>query len=371
MNKEGFEFDLETRRFLINRWETELGKKVQKEIIEGLQNSVEIRAILDDYVLEHSENADPYGHPIYPKNAMKENSFWVLTQDDLRGIRIFNTDLSSTPSLEKKALSYSWFYRCNLTSANIEQSDMSFATFEKCNLENAILAYSGGFDVILKECNLKRACLYNSWFIDSEFYDSDLSGVMFENAKFSNIKVNYKTKFDIKLRNLYDERALPPDQKPDLLRSIRVAYENIELWPERDAFLFEEKTAQRKYLLWTELKQSINIKNLLLWGYSYFSSLLSGYSTKPLRVIWSSLVIIILFSVLFFYMNFRYSYKSLTNSIIGAMGYSFSNFTGKTSLLGWEVQKSSLTEIIALSEHIFGIVMISLFVVVLAKKLIR
>ena len=32
MEKDGFKFDLETQRFLNNRWETDLGQKVRKEI---------------------------------------------------------------------------------------------------------------------------------------------------------------------------------------------------------------------------------------------------------------------------------------------------------------------------------------------------
>jgi len=109
MERDGFKFDLETQRFIRNRWDTEVGLRVRQEIIDGIKSSVELRAILDDYVLDHPEIIDPYGHPIYPKSEMLENSFWVLTQDDLRGIHIYNEDLSSSSGLKKKAHSYSSF----------------------------------------------------------------------------------------------------------------------------------------------------------------------------------------------------------------------------------------------------------------------
>lgn len=103
LEEDGFKFDLETQRFIKNRWETSIGKIVLKEIVQGIKDNVEIRGILDDYVLEHPENSDPYAHPIYPKSEMEEGKFWVLTQDDLRGIQVFGEDLSTSRSLEKKS----------------------------------------------------------------------------------------------------------------------------------------------------------------------------------------------------------------------------------------------------------------------------
>ena len=51
IDREGFQFDFETRRFIVNRWETKLGKKVRKRIIDGINSSSDIRGILDGYVL--------------------------------------------------------------------------------------------------------------------------------------------------------------------------------------------------------------------------------------------------------------------------------------------------------------------------------
>jgi len=116
--REGFKFDLLTQRFIENRWNTEIGRKVLEEVIWGLQNSVMIRAILDDYVLDHPENVEPYSHPIYPEDAMKKDSFWVLTVDDLRGIHISSEDFTDSPSFEKRSLSYARFYNCKFNNAD-------------------------------------------------------------------------------------------------------------------------------------------------------------------------------------------------------------------------------------------------------------
>lgn len=59
----GFKFDFVTQRFIETRWETPVGEQVLKELVEGLKESVEIRCILDRYVLDHEHNASPYSHP--------------------------------------------------------------------------------------------------------------------------------------------------------------------------------------------------------------------------------------------------------------------------------------------------------------------
>src|SRR5713226_3856289 len=100
-SSEGFKFDLLTQRFIEKRWETPIGQEVLKEVVEGLKESVEIRCILDRYVLDHEANVAPYSHPHYPPDAMQPGSFWVLTQDDLRGVRVYNEKLAGCPSLEK------------------------------------------------------------------------------------------------------------------------------------------------------------------------------------------------------------------------------------------------------------------------------
>ena len=62
VDKDGFKFDLQTRRFLVNRWETEVGSRVRAEVLAGLKSSVDVRSVLDPYVLDHKDNTEPYGY---------------------------------------------------------------------------------------------------------------------------------------------------------------------------------------------------------------------------------------------------------------------------------------------------------------------
>ena len=163
LDQEGFKFDLVTQRFIINRWETDTGKLVRDKVIYGLKNSVEVRAILDNYVLEHPDNIDPYGHPYYPKDAMSSNSFWVLTSDDLRGIRFYSENFEGSPSFEKKSLGYSRFFDCDLRKVDLELTDLSYAVFDKCKLDEVVLAGSGGFSTIMSNCSARNICFLELW----------------------------------------------------------------------------------------------------------------------------------------------------------------------------------------------------------------
>lgn len=379
MEKDGFKFDFETQRFLRNRWDTELGQMVKKEIINGIKNRVELRAILDDYVLKHHENIDPYAYPIYPKSEMAEGAFWALTHDDLRGIYISSEDFSSSPCLEKKDLAYSYFHNCNFSNADLQQTDLSYARLEECNMEGSMLAGSGGFNIELIKCNFIGACLWKSGFRESNFSGSDFSGAYFEDTLFEDIRVNYKTKFDLKLADFWiipnsknkNTRNMPKDQKPDILRAIRIAYEKAELWGLMDAFLFEEKVAQRKYILWPLLKVDKSKANFLNWFGSFLSELLSGYSTKPANVIVMALFLAVGFAGLYLFLGTPNHNNISVPAILESLYFSFTTY----ATLGYgDIFYSVFHPFLRLLSTIeawVGAVTISLFVVVLSRKIFR
>ena len=371
MERDGYKVDIETQRFLINRWESQTGERVRDEIIAGIKNTLELRAILDNHVLDHPENVEPYGYPVYPKSEMGEGRFWVLTEDDLRGIHIYNEDLSSSPCLAKKALSYSSFYNCNLSNTNIERADLSYARFKKCNMEGVIFAASGGFSTRINDCVLTNACFWECGFRDCNFHGSDFTGAYFEGALLEDIKVNYKTKFDLKLAETWKTRSMPPEQKPDILRAIRIAYEKAELWNHMDSFLFEEKLTQRKHLIWPLFKQEKTLASFTGWFRNYVSGLLSGYSTKPFRVILMSVILAIGFSLLYLCFGTPSHQDISFAAILESLYFSFTTF----ATLGYGDLSYPATRpymrILSTSEAWLGAVSIALFVVVLARKAFR
>jgi hypothetical protein len=371
MEKDGFKFDLTTQRFLINRWETDEGEKVRQKIVEGLKASSEIRGILDSYVLEHENNSDPYAHPIYPLSEMTEGAFWVLTHDDLRGIQLYDEDFKGSKSFAKKALSYARFHDCNLKEANLERSELSYATFHKCNLADAIFAMSGGFNANFLECDMGRACFFDVFLHNCDLSGSNLEDVYFERATLKNISVNHKTRFSHQVRSKWSGRTLPEDQIPDILRSIRIAYENAEIWDSMDTFLVAEQRAKRKALLWHELLQAKSFKNFSSWFGSLARDYYCVYSTSPVRVVFVSFLIPLIFALLYWGVGVPTGPDTVTQAFGEALYYSFTTFT--TLGFGDVVYEENrpFLRVLSTLEAFAGTVSLSLLVVIFARKIIR
>jgi hypothetical protein len=371
LEKDGYKFDLKTQRFLKNRWETEIGRLVREQVINGLKNSTEVRAILDPYVLKHDENVDPYGYPIYPDDAINSDVFWVLTQDDLRGIHFYNEDFSDSKSFVKKSLTYSGFYNCVMRNVNLEQTDLSYAKFEKCNLNSVVLAYSGGFCVSIIDCSGRNICFWNCGLRDCNFSGSDFLGAYFESAVLEDIQVNYLSKFDVQLNTKWNTRNMPAEQAPDILRSLRLAYERAELWSQMDQFLLEEKRAQRKNLLWPRFQTEQTWAAFSAWFNSLISESISGYSTKPARVLLLALGLALAFSALYVFFGTPNSYVSTIEKVQEAVYFSLTTF----ATLGFgDVTYGighPILRLISSVEAWLGAIFISLFVVVLSRKVFR
>lgn len=367
MDREGFTFDLVTQRFLINRWNTELGKRVLEDVLQGLKNGVDVRAILDDYVLEHPENQDPYGHPYFPTSEMEEGSFWVLTHDDLRGIRVYHETFPKNSSFTVKSLNYARFFGCNFSGTNMERTELSMAIFEKCNLENVCFAGGGGYGTRFIDSNLKNVCYWNSGLIDGDISGSDLRGIYLEDAKLENLTVNYSTKLDLELSLKWKTRSMPAVQIADHLKAFRVAYEKAEIWHNVDQYLNLERAANRKYILYPNLKMKFSVNGCyrwlsdLLWGYG------TGYGTKPSRLIFSGIIVSTLYSILFYVAG----NPGESQEFVSSLYFSFTTF----ATLGYGDLSYGperwVMRLISTSEAWVGAVLIAAYVAVLGRKVIR
>ncbi len=377
IDKEGFQFDLETQRFIKNRWETKLGQKVRQKIIKGITSSSDIRGLLDGYALEEA-SADPYAHPIYSKDAMKENDFWVLTHDDLRGICFSGEDFSNSYSLEKKSLNYSYFHNCTLKNISLGGTDLSYANIEKCNLKHTNLSSGVGLSTRFIDCDLQNTLMYDRKLIDCDFSGSNLKGAFWGNARLENIKVNYLTKFDYRLSDKWKEMEMPKKQIPDILRAIRIAYEKAELWDEADKYLLEEKTTYRKYILRENYKKEKTFSSWSKWFKSYFIGVFSGYVTKPMRIIYSGVLIAFIFGVVYASQGTLSScgskvveVKGFLDSFWESIYFSLTTF----ATLGYGDLSFSdshpIIRIMSTSEAWIGAITMALFVTTLARKVFR
>ncbi|HBC3859247.1 TPA: pentapeptide repeat-containing protein [Vibrio parahaemolyticus] len=367
MDTEGFTFDLVTQRFIKNRWETDLGQRVLREVIDGIKNGVEIRAILDSYVLEHPENQDPYGHPYYPKSEMKDGAFWGLTQDDLRGIHVYNETFPANSSWTVKSLNYARFYNCDLKGTNLERTELSMATFEKCNMEGVVFAGSGGYGTRLIDSNLKGACLWNFGLINGDLSGTDIRDVYLESARIENIKVNYLTKFDGRLAEKWETRSLVSHEIPEYLKAFRVAYEHANIWHKVDQFLNLERSANRKHILYPAFKADKSAKNAREWFFDLIWGVATGYGTKPSRLLLLSVVVALFYALIYYFVG----NPSEDDSFVTSVYFSFTTF----STLGYGdlsySNSQDVMRLISTSEALVGASLIAAFVGVLSRKVIR
>lgn len=367
MKREGFEFDLVTQRFLENRWETEEGEQVYRKVIEGIKCGADVRSVLDPYVLDHPENSDPYGHPYYPITAMEEGSFWVLTQDDLRGIRIYGEEFPKKVYFGKKSLNYARFHDCNFQEADFERTNVTQANFEKCNFERAVFASAGGYDTKFIDCILKDVCFFDTVLIGTDFSGSDLSGVYLEEAYLERLKVNYNTKLDLALKKTWGNRKLSPRQEPELLKAFRIAYANSELWDIADRYLYLERVANRKYLLWPKAITEKKLSSIDTWFKDYLWGFTAGYGVRPSRIWLVGFIVALFFSIIYFLAG----NPNCQNRFATSLYFSFTTFA--TLGYGDLAYNDSrwIMRLISTAEAWSGAVSISMFVAVMARKVLR
>lgn len=370
MDRNDIRFDTRTQSFLVNRWETELGQQVLNEIVDGIKSSVEIRAILDDYVLDHIENRNSYGHPYYPPDAIKPGEFWVLNSDDLRGVCIYNESFSGTKSLEVKMLAYASFYNCDFTEANIERSDLSFARFEKCLLIRTIFAAAGGFDTRMIDCQAHGAVFLDAGLRGWDVRGTDYTGAYFGGALLEDLQLNHLTRFDRTPNQTWGSRTMPNALVPDVLRGVRLAYERAELWSQMDDFLREEKRSERKHILWPQFRKTTSLSDFKAWCVSAISDGLSFYGTSPLRVLELHVFTVLAFGYAYWGLGTANSDSDPHIALPVALLFSFSKFAS-LGLAGTANMASGMESTMFVLEGLAGGMLASLFLVVLTRKLIR
>lgn len=367
MHRDSFEFDLVTQRFLKNRWDTALGQTVFNATINALKNGDDIRTILDPYVLKHPDNQDPYGHPFYPKEAMKEGAFWVLAQNDLRGIQVFNEAFPKHADFSEKALDYARFFNCRLDGVNMERTQFSKATFERCYLEAVSFANGKGAGTRFVNTHMKDACFWNTGLIDTDLSGSDIRGIYLESASLENLTVNYATKLDEVPASHWNAREMPLGELPDHLKAFRIAFEKAELWQKADKFLYLERKANRKFILKPNYDHRKSVDHYYQWASDLAWDFSTGYGTKPSKILVLGLIVSLVYALIYYIAGNPGSATEFAASVY----FSFTTF----ATLGYgDLSYTTarwLMRLISTSEAWLGAILIATYVAVLGRKVIR
>jgi len=368
---QGREFDFRTQRFLKQRWETSTGKYVLEKIISGIKNSIEIRGILDRYVLDHPENSDPYSHPIYPLECLNPEEFWVLNNDDLRGIQCFNENFGASPSFEKKRLDYAEFFNCSFEGTDISMCSLTRAKFYNCNMKGAILGLSGGFYTRFHCCNLRDASFYDTGFISPNFTGSDLTNAYWEDADIIDPLIDHTTEFGLEISKVWQGNTLPLSQLPDIYRMIRIGSEKAELHAQTDYYLYKERNSFRRYILVPRVNKNKTLKGILeiqidrLWDWT------TGYGVKPFRIMPLGIFLIMLFGVAYFFTGIPFGQNTAAPNFVECLYFSITSFaTLGYGDLTYSANYPTL-RILSAVEALLGAAWIATFIAVLSRKIIR
>lgn len=295
---------------------------------------------------------------------MRPGAFWVLTQDDLRGIHIYNEALPGCP-LDKKDLAYASFFGCDLHGADLERTQLSCTRFDQCNLRDAVFAGAGGLSPRIVQSDLTGACLWESWLYDVDLSGSDLRAVYWEGARLVDVTLDHRTYFDLDLARAWRTRTMPLAQRPDILRAIRLGYEHAQIWDVADRYLHRERTETRKHIRWPDVKRAPSIRSGLAWSGDWIAGTLAGYGTKPLRLIAAGLLLSVVFGAAY------WAAGTPHGSVAEALYLSFTTF----ATLGYgDVvygPQHPVMRFVTTAEAWLGAALLSAFVAALARKAFR
>lgn len=365
------QFDLLTQRFITNRWKTPIGRELRDQIITCARTGGNLDELLKPHVLEHPANIEPYDYPFYPPDAMEEKEFWLLTHDDLRGIHLYGEDLANTMVFARKNLGYAVFSECNLSGVDLEMTNLCFTKFERCNLSNAIFAYVTAIETVIIDSNLRGACLLGSTFQDVDVCGSDLRYVYFEDNEIKNLSVNYQTKFNKSLHAKWHNRLIPTKQLADIYRAIRLAYQRAGLYNLSDRYLMQERVSNRRYILWNRFLEKRTLKTFSAWWIDLVWSLIAGYGTRPHRVVLAGLVMSLVYALIYYFAGGPPEIHGRSAGFLGAVYFSLTTF----ATLGYGdltyPEKYYILRLLSTSEAILGAILMALFVVIVARKIIR
>lgn len=281
----------------------------------------------------------------------------VLHDSDLIRVDLKNSDLTQA-DFKNTNFSYSDISGANLIGCNLEGSDLTSVNFEnsdltRANLRRARLWHADLSSANITEADITEADLWKCQMYLARLWHTELKGVK------SLTKQNFSKKIHGFLTcEKIDERGILSAEES--YRTLKQYFIENGRYREASWASFKEKTMEK---LWLRKNKNITYIPMALMG------LLSGYGEKPNRVIFSSAIIICIYSIIY------HSLNAITSSYSYLNGYSFWDYiyysivTFTTLGYGDLVPKANIGyRLLAGSEAFTGAFMIGLFVFTLSRK---
>ena len=343
-------------------------KKTDLDLSNSDLSSIDLSS--DAIRFELSRRNFPFSHP----------PLWYRVSPG--GINLSGADFSNS-NLSNALLWRGDFSKAKFISSNLENSDLGDSILENANFTNANL----------KNARLIRSKLNGACFIRTNLYNTDLRGVdlsnvkSFEGAYFCGVNLNDSSINRDQIKNCIGEEI---DKDFIKAKEAYIALKNnfLSLGKYNDASwaYIKERQMDRKsnnplqaklYYGNLELNHPekpisfesllFNLRHFIKWITCWIDELICGYGEMPFRVITWTLIIIFLFSYLYFLSRGISNSSDIPLMKIDYLEYSLFSFS--TMSLADIIAVNHIAKILTCIESILGICMLSLFMFTLGNRI--
>lgn len=371
------------------------------------------RAQFDQSTIKEFEFTDTTGNgatlrEVYAHHGTIEDSSFVeadFSRAALAELRIEDTDLTEAnfnkASLEGCTVHLASLPRTSFRDASLVGFEAVRSDFDDAQLE-AVEAPTARFDMCsFRQARLNRSRLSDAELVDSEciecefnradcnqvnFERSDLSGADFrgadisearlERTKLGQLRIDAQTLMEPVYAYGPDSTDLRSDER--IFRELADVAATNGLSRQAQEFRYRSKNAQRQAER-TQFLKSTTTRKRLTHMHRYFallvSGLVTGHGERPVRVLYSGMVVIYLFAGLYYLLGGVADSATAsvrpgenTDYLLDAIIFSVSSFAGTEGEL---VATTQTARLLASFESLVGIVFIVLFVVVLTRRTMR
>ncbi|MBU1992324.1 MAG: pentapeptide repeat-containing protein [Patescibacteria group bacterium] len=277
---------------------------------------------------------------------------------DLRGINLMGFDFrADLPGEDGEILDETTaINNIRFEGANLEYANFSNGQIAECNFDSANLSHATFQGSLIQDTGFEKSHLYST-----DMRGAEITGCNFKNSHFrdvvlDSVLVDEKTLFG---KKLFDEQEGRFHLATIQYRKLKEIFRNSNLHHIADRFHYREMVCRRKIMPpWSPLR----------WADFIFGDLLFKYGSS----FWS---ILMWMGVTMLVFGFAFSSEAIRSTHTGQMGdlwhgIYFSIVTFTTLGYGdWHPLGSF--QYVAAAEAILGAVLIALFTVVAARKLIR
>jgi len=347
---------------------------------------------LSPFCWKHTEDKEEFRKRIEQwGQAGKSMKRFILTGANLSGLWLWGAKLSkailnetnlSEAELKRADLSGAELNKASLFKAYLKGSNLSYASLERARLSGAELKITNLSGAKLGRADLSDAGLIGANLSGADLRGADLSGAWLERADLTNALLHWANLTDARGLTKENFSEKPTEEERKETWAFKMSYLTVKKYfslsgqyDDVSWVAFRERTLERVALA-NELKKELWIiawlipawwKTVFRWFGSKVMSLLNGYGERPLRVVLSSGVIVILFSIIYYIFKCIQAYPIEKLHFWDYLYFSIVTFT----TLGYgDIRPLAVpwARMVASMEAFIGAFMIALFVLTLARR---